>query len=162
MTVRLGLIYYHTSVSSLSCFSDFSNVCHSICFWSTALKLGCVINLDFHFLFLLDKIEFMLTSSHYYYTIFASRLNFVRNAVTGFQRNTARTLTGFVRKAKEVPLAQVTLLSQSVVPALANTRLITLKVTGAKRVTFTRHATTGSEIIAVYLLGTKKVKVHFF
>ena len=86
----------------------------------------------------------------------------MRNAVTGFHKNTARTLTSFVRKAKEVPLAQVTLLSQGVVAALTNTRLITLQVTGAKRVTFTRHATTGREIIAVYLLGTKKVKVHFF
>ena len=31
-------------------FSGFSNVCHSVAFWPTALKLGCTVYFDMHFL----------------------------------------------------------------------------------------------------------------
>ena len=48
-------------------FSVFSNVYHSACVWPTALKLGCVTNLDplfleMGFISLVDDIQFMLIS----------------------------------------------------------------------------------------------------
>ena len=51
-------------------FSGFSNVCHSACIWPTALKLGCVTNLDMLFLVLgfislVDEIQFMLISGRH-------------------------------------------------------------------------------------------------
>ena len=49
----------------------FSNVCHSMCVWPTALKLGCLTNFDTLFLMmgfnsLVDKIKFMLISSRHF------------------------------------------------------------------------------------------------
>ena len=54
----------------LSLFSGFSNVYHSACVWPTALKLGCVNNLDTLFLVLgfislVDEIQFMLICSRH-------------------------------------------------------------------------------------------------
>ena len=51
-------------------FSFFSNVCHSACIWSAALKLGYLTNLDMFFLViglisLVDEIQFMLISSRH-------------------------------------------------------------------------------------------------
>ena len=51
-------------------FSGFSNVYHSAFVWPTALKLGCVTNLDTLFLVmglisLVDEIQFMLISSRH-------------------------------------------------------------------------------------------------
>ena len=48
-------------------FSCFSNIYHFVCVWPTALRLGCVTNLDTLFLVmgfisLVDKIQFMLIS----------------------------------------------------------------------------------------------------
>ena len=44
-------------------FSGFSNVCHSVCVWPTALKLGCITNsgmlfLVMGFISLVDEIQF--------------------------------------------------------------------------------------------------------
>ena len=52
--------------------SGFSNVYHFACVWPTALKLGCVTNLDTLFLVmgfisLVDEIQFMLISSRHIY-----------------------------------------------------------------------------------------------
>ena len=54
----------------LSLIFGFSNVYHSACVWPTALKLGCVTNLDTLFLVmgfisLADEIQFMLISSRH-------------------------------------------------------------------------------------------------
>ena len=51
-------------------FLGFSNVYHSACVWPTALKLGCVTNLDtlflvMEFMSLVDEIQFMLISSRH-------------------------------------------------------------------------------------------------
>ena len=50
-------------------FSGFSNVYHFACVWPTALKLGCITNLDTLFLVginsLIDEIQFMLISSRH-------------------------------------------------------------------------------------------------
>ena len=51
-------------------FWSFSNVYHSACVWPTALKLGCITNLNmlFHvmrFISLVDEIQFMLISSRH-------------------------------------------------------------------------------------------------
>ena len=49
-------------------FSGFSNVYHFACVWPTALKLGCVTNLDTLFLVisLIDEIQFMLIIRGYW------------------------------------------------------------------------------------------------
>ena len=49
---------------------SFSNVYHFACVWPTALKLGCITNLDTFFLVmgfisLVDEIQFMLISSRH-------------------------------------------------------------------------------------------------
>ena len=48
-------------------FSGVSNVCHSVAFWPTALKLGCITNLTcslvMGFISLVNEIQFMLISS---------------------------------------------------------------------------------------------------
>ena len=51
-------------------FLGFSNVCHFACVWHTALKLGCINNLDTLFLVtglisFIDEIQFMLISSRH-------------------------------------------------------------------------------------------------
>ena len=49
----------------------FSNVCHSVCFWPTALKPGCITNFDMPFLMMVciclaNEIKFMLISIRHY------------------------------------------------------------------------------------------------
>ena len=49
----------------------FSNVCHFVCVWPTALKLGCITNFNMDFLVIMEfmlffKMKFVLISSHYW------------------------------------------------------------------------------------------------
>ena len=64
-------------------FSSFSNVCHSVCVWPTALKLSCINNFDMLFLVmgftsLVDEIQFMLISSRHIWIRYMKTVNKIK------------------------------------------------------------------------------------